>query len=322
MPYPVPMPGLQDIANTFGVYNPETYQKARQAYDLTSAYNQQNLQDQSQAYQQRERTNPLDVQAKELANVGAGYNNEATRLGNIGTARKNEIDQGVPIDLERQYRISKYAKEMSDNDMKQLENTIQTEALSLDPQRRDRALKQMQFFKDVVAERDKAQSQHGYRMAEIGAQGANAENVARIGAESRESVAATRATAKGNGSVDFLSTLRDKYKRPDEKYGALLVEAKRIESENPELAIAYRGMAEEIKNLATARLGATPKAGTPDLDKLNIRANPTPDIAPPGQQAPAASPLARLQAQYPGTKDNGDGTFTLPDGRRVKPKGN
>lgn len=319
--FPVQMPGLDSLVQTFGVYNPETYQKARQSYDLSSAYNQQNLVDQQQAYQQRERMNPLDVQAKQLGNEGSQYSNEATRLGNAKLSRQNEIDAGVPIDMERQYRISDFARKLSDNDMKQLENQIQTDALSTDPQRRQRGLSQMQFFKDVVAERTKAREQHGYKMEEIGAQGANSERVARIGADSRESVAAARGAAKAKDTAGFLQILQEKYKRPDEKYGALLAEAKRIELENPgdpqaiAQASTLRAMAAEIKNLAQVRAGSTPKAGTPDLDALNIRTNPTADIGPSSDAKPQAAPAGvpqvgevrkgfKFKGGHPGDKNN------------------
>ena len=46
MPYPVQMPGMDSLMNTFGSYNPATYQMAQQTFDLSKAYNEQNLVDQ------------------------------------------------------------------------------------------------------------------------------------------------------------------------------------------------------------------------------------------------------------------------------------
>lgn len=306
MPYPAQMPGLESLASTFGDLNPETYQKARQVFDLSSAYNQQNLLDQRQEYEQNQAMNPLKIRQRELENTGLEGTNQATNLANAKAARENEINSGIPMDLERSYRVSKYAREMSDAELQQLNNDIQKRALNGDPT----AQKQMLLYKDVIAEREKLKQQHTNRMEEIGSENASKERI------NASQLAAGRFAPRGGVNKDFESYLKT-LKNPRDQYGALL-QAARTASQGGdyESARALKERADSLEPLVKAMLQTQPKPGTANLDALEIGSNPSLEIDP--DKAPSAAPKVQVP---PNWKNNGDGTYTMPDGRVVRPKG-
>ena len=67
------------------------------------------------------------------------------------------------------------------------------------------------------------------------------------------------------------------------------------------------------------RLMESARAQGFDMSEYGLTTKPPPDVTMPpvGQGATKEDPLSKLP---PGSKDNGDGTYTLPDGRRVRPK--
>lgn len=312
--YPAQMPGLEGLVNTFGVYNPETYDKARQTFDLASQFNQQNLLDQRQAYEQKQRTNPLAVRQMELENEGRGFNNEATRLGNVKTTRQNEIDAGIPVEAERAARLSDFAKKMSDNDMSQLKNTIEKGLLSLDPNVRKQAQQQRLMYGDLVAERDKLKTQHGYEMAKIGAQGKNQKDVMQMQIDAGR----FNRPGKGGSAAKSLEDLFPTIKDPIQRDGVLrmLIQKARLNKNVEEETfwtelqqanavtagyagdIKTAGQAGKVNPAATTGLPEVPR---PQLPPVNGTQSPTPAAVP---QVGEVRKGYRFKGGNPGDKTN------------------
>lgn len=144
---------------------------------------------------------------------------------------------------------------------------------------------------------------------------------ARIGADSRLAVANSR-TANKAGAADFESSLM-KVKSATQKMAALLDNAKRLQEDNPDLAESYRARARDLEPIARQELaagGAQQTSISPTGGLVtSTRGDSVGPLMPQSQAAPAAvkDPMKILPQ---GSKDNGDGTFTLPSGKVVRPK--
>lgn len=278
MPYPIQMPGMESLVNTFGDLNPESYNMARQSFNLANQYNQQNLIDQRMATERQAQMNPLEIEAKQLANQGAGLMNEGRVHDNWKAGRDNRIRQGIPEGTEIQSQLSKIATQMSDDQLKQLESGVNAMALSPDPAIRQKGLAMRQNFAEFQKMREKAMLDNKNTMSEIGARGAETRrtDAARIDAE-KAAGKYDKSGARRLSAEQLINSL----KNPRDRYGALLDAAKAAELDGDmTAAMNYKARADQLERLVKAQLGTAPKAGTAALDKLDIETNPEQEINP------------------------------------------
>jgi hypothetical protein len=128
--------------------------------------------------------------------------------------------------------------------------------------------------------------------------------VARINAAARENAASSR--RGGAGGADFWASFY-KLKSSKDKHAALILEATKVEKDDPITAAKMFDMAEAIEPQAKAEINS-PKAGTPDIaatTKGRVAVNPGPDIAPKKKEttspkSPEISSVNDLQKMYPG----------------------
>jgi hypothetical protein len=284
----------------------------------------------------------------QLANDAAGIKNlydsqnnpglvEQTRLenqskqarlpGELATSRSAQLKaerdaagQGDAISAAKM----KFIKEASDHDVSILENQAQKMAYSPDPKIRAQGQMLMSMHRDVL----KAREQEKYKMdRQVG--------LARVAGDEarktqREGVELGRYARGGGGSGglqgvrDSLKTGKVGFEKAAVAVSAAAQEAYRsgdVETGDALMEEANGYMQQFIQGRqAGAQAG---QVGKPNIEQLTGGSVPTNrPIAPvPLQRATGSSPAAAPKAVLPqGTKDNGDGTFTLPDGRRVRPK--
>lgn len=309
MPFPTQMPGLDSLVQTFGVYNPETYDKARQTFDLASQFNQQNLLDQRQAYDQKQATNPLEIEKMKLENVGTGFSNEATRLGNVAKSRENTINEGIPIDTAVKAKMSGIVKQMSDDEITGLKNHAQKLALSTNPQERAQGLSIMTNLEDFVKEREKQKYETNRQLAVEGVKGQNAIELAKTQG------ALGRWDKKGGGkTIQDLRTKLQVEGDPQKRDALIRGGLAQAQLEGDTGAAAYfQGLFDaNAPALATANTVKTaPTAARPDLNNMGVK-TVAPPVVPPtvpvgnATTTPSAAPkhsLADLKKMYPGKSD-------------------
>jgi hypothetical protein len=274
-----------------------------QQFQMAQKNNQINQQGTLEEMMRKQQMHPLDMDAKR-ASTGL----QVAQTGEVGERTRgarftNDMNEAT---RDEQYKshISKYAKEVSDNDLAQMRNSIQQLAFSHDPRSRQIATELMKFEKDIVAERLKLTQQGENAQALAHIQGGYQTRTAEIGADSRIEAAKRAAEAK-NTPVSFWTNLQ-KMKKASEKYNSLNAEAARKQSLNPndpEIP-TLRAMAAEIQPQAEAELAAAnaQKPGSVDLSRLpngRIPVVPPRSIEPPkAPQQP--STLADVQKMYPG----------------------
>lgn len=311
---PVAMPSQQDLIGAYGDWNPMTYIQAQQQYQnqagLANQFSQNELAQKQEELAQTQRMNPLRVQEAELMNTGKATANKQSDLTYQNSLRDFQNRQSIPQADEQKALRSKLMTELSDAEIKQAESHIRQMALSPDPKIRAAGIQGMQGFQEFVKQREALLS--AQKVANIHAD--TSRYVADKSAEAR--LGAAKARAPGTSSFE---DVLGKAKEPRQKYSLLVDMAARVEADNPELAASYRARAMEQKAAAEAQLaaGGRPNAVIdPTTGQLVYQTNAE------GVKLPAPGGKPNLLSKLPpGSKDNGDGTFTLPDGRRVKPKG-
>lgn len=306
MPYPTQMPGLDSLVNTFGDLNPMTYQRAAETYDLAKQYNQQNLLDQRQSYDQKQITNPLEAQKLQLENEGAGYNNESTRLRNQSAQR--DWDVRPSVDIERAAKLSEFAKKMSDDEVASLKNHIETGLLSTDPKVKAQAQQQRLMYGDLVAEREKLKIQHGNKMGEIGAQQAGAQKLMQMQIDAGRFLKTPRGSAAAKTLEDQLPLIKD----PIQRKALLEMLMALAESEGDSekysryqtMAVANDRTAQTLVDVKSATQEGKPNiagvAGVPAVARPQLPSTPsaTPKAAPAKVHT-----ITELKGMYPGKSD-------------------
>lgn len=288
MPYPVQMPGMDSLMNTFGSYNPATYQMAQQTFDLSKAYNEQNLVDQRMATDQQAKMNPLLVDEKALSNETTRLNNTSTGIKNENSQRDLDVRKGVPMSDEIKAATSKLASQVSDEQMKMLGNKVQEMALSSDPNVRKQGLAMMQNFRSLVEEREKIRAHTAGQLQVVGAQGANARAL--------EQQQFEHGKYNKSGQVrDILTKLQtegDPIKR-DALIRGLYAQGQASQDDSMQATAQYllQQNLPAYNNAIAVKAGAN--AGKPAMEPLGIEPIPVPQgggFATPGGAPAAAAP--------------------------------
>jgi hypothetical protein len=280
-----------------------------QQFQMAQSNNQINQQGTLEEMMRKQQMHPLDMDAKR-ASTGL----QVAQTGEVGERTRgarftNDMNDRTREDQYKAH-VSKYATEISDNDLKQMENSIQQLGYSNDPRSRQIAEELTKFKRSVIEERLKLNLQGENAQALANVQGGYQTRVAEIGAESRIEAASKAAEAK-NTPTSFWANLQ-KMKKASEKYNSLNAEAARKQSLNPndpEIPV-LRAMAAEIQPQAAAELAAAndQKPGSVDLGRLpnaRIPVVPPRSIEPP--KGPQAAPSANgATAENPGIPKVGD----------------
>lgn len=341
------LPGLEQAFSSVGSLVPDMatrqFQQADQAQSLNQMFGQQQ-------YNQNEQMNPLLVQGQAATNrhtnAGAGLL-EAQTPGAAAESQMKQtaarVDSAIPFDQKLQTAVADLKAKASDSDMKILGNHGQTMAqvgaaalangghVPLEMQHMvtpeiAQYLARPGGAQEMVKMGQAFQSASADRAAErekLKITGDNAARVAGIEAGSREKVEQMGITAgkylkRWNMSLDSKIDLEGD---PVKKYTMLVDAAK--QATDPEQQAYYMSRAQQIQNVATAKLAAAqPKPGSVDINQVaGVATNPGLPIAPPNMAPAASAPTENILAKLPpGSKNNGDGTFTLPSGKVVRPK--
>lgn len=247
--------------------------------------------------------NRLENQAKQARLPGLLAESENAQLG----VERQRATQGDAIKAAQQ----KFLKEASDHDLTMLEHKAQRMAYSQDPGEREQGMNILRMHKDMIKQRDLTGDQYRKALDLENARGRNQRDLANLN-NGAGRYAKTGKGAGGGSVEDQLASGKLRYEQ-----AATLLEGAAFMAEqegDDEKAAIYRAKADDFNRQLLRSKEAAGRAGAeikPDLQKLGISPNaPTP-----------AEPFRSKKAAVPeGLKDNGDGTFTMPDGRIVRRK--
>lgn len=299
---------MQDLMTAYGNWNPMAYVNAQDQYhnqyDLANQFANQELAQEAEKLKQSRAMNPLKLEEQQLANYGRQTENQHSNLKYQNSLRDWNNRQAVDPNLEQLATRNKLMSSISDDDIKMAENQIQKMALSNDPRERAAGLQGMSNLKEFVKQREQLLS------AQKIASGHDATSlqVAKIGAASRESIAASK-TGSGGGESDFEKALL-KAKKASEQHAMLLQRAAAVEQQNPDLAASYRARAGAVEPQAKAEL----QSGGAEVTKIETgpdgrkrlvsvpRAANVPSITQDEQPKPETPKMTmqKLQQMYPG----------------------
>lgn len=260
--------------------NPGAFWQAQGQIGLQKQQQEQTLQKMIEANAQAQRMNPLEVQQRQLANQTA----EAQLPGIIGQAQQSAVKGRIAQDTEQETKratLQKLTRDMSDDDLTIAQNQIRSRAMQGDP----KAIQAMELFEDVIKEKAKQKYMADWQMELERLRGANQLAAVREGNVGRAAVASSRSSGS---PTDFWSTFYGKLKNARDRHAALVLEAQKIEADNPEEAMKMRQMAEAIRPQAEQEIAAPKPGGINVGAATNLPTQAGPNIAPPGQ-APAAN---------------------------------
>lgn len=211
------------------------------------------LQDMFQSAQ----TNPLKVRQMELGNQTTEAQLPGITAQSGMLQDKAQISRGS-VDLQGKAARSKLIQDMSDDDVKGIENLAQMLAYSPDPEMRAKGEAMMKMHKDVLKEREKARYAMERQLELEAVKGKNALDVANVSGGYK--VAVKNAGGGGAGKPvtmsQFEAALRQQVLEGDEE---ALVALQALEEDKRKKAAAGAQVGDQFKREFTQ----TPKAETP-----------------------------------------------------------
>jgi hypothetical protein len=305
MPYALPTPStLNDIYQM----NPGAFGQAQQFMGGGVQQNDADLQASQLKNMFDQQNDPLRLQHQGLINQQLDAQIPGMSADSSMKVRKNSnegiLNQDVLDQAKRDF-ISK----ATDAHLKELYDKGQEMAYSLDPRIRAQGEAILAMHPDIVKDRMKQQEETKRQLATTSLQGKTAKEIAQMNIDAGKFAKGSKVTLTLDQAIDNAKSAKERY----QKLVDAAMQAK--QSGNDDAYDNYMVRAEAVRPQAEAEIqNLTPKAGTPDLGALGVTANPSVSIAP---KADTKSLLSKLPT---GSKDNGDGTFTLPSGKVVRPK--
>lgn len=301
---------LEDIL----AVNPALYQQAQGMVGLSNQQNQEKLRQLQLQNMFDQQNNPLRLQHQQ------GLNDQnAAQLPGLQAqsqsaqykAQREGATQGDAISAAR----AKFMKEASDADIEMLGNRAQKLAYSEDPQERAHGIKMLNMSKEMIKERELQKMRGDNALALEGSRSKSARELEQM------RIDAGKYVKKGSGAAGTIEEQLKSGKLSFEKAAVLLSGAASVAEMDgdDETAQKYRAMADDYNRKHIASKQAGVQAGgelKPDLGALGIKPNAVKPV-----EGFSSVKKADLLGKLPqGSKDNGNGTFTLPDGRVVRPK--
>ncbi len=292
----MPLPTITDLQSIYGIGNPMAYGIARENAGLEQQIRQQQFQQESEQTRKagldnlfQSQNDPMKLEHQGLVNKGLGISNEGagydTQIKGVAARRAaaNEWDN-----LQEDARKHLLSGTKADYDLLQAQAQKMMTSLNPEEQKEGQRIYGLSQHARERAEKwadetDKIGYTHTKRMEELKQSGANAESVARIGAENKINIKAMGAKP---GGADFWTNYY-KMRSAKVQHSALVAEARKIIKENPEEAEKMLAMAEDIRPQVEAEISST-KPGSVNVPAVaGLPANAGPQIAPPGAAKPA-----------------------------------
>lgn len=266
-----------DLNKMFGDFSMLPSQLGMQQWDQAQQNEQANYLGALQDLAFNEQMNPLKVTRAGLENQGLeaelpGKRASSSLLEDQANVSRNTL--GLQLDA----RSRELLDSISDSEVKQIENMFQKMAYSNDPQQRMLGAQGLEFSKTVLQEKSKQKYMSDRQMELERLRGKNNKEVEQM------RIDAGKYNKKGQLSMsiqDMLTSGKLNYEK-----AAVLLNNAAVAAEmegDAERALIYRNMASEYaaKNeAARAAAGAQPRAGSADLERLDIPATPSRPTVP------------------------------------------
>lgn len=311
----VNFPSMSELQIMGGLDFPQ-FQQAQERMGLASQFANQNLamgqedlRTKALANMFSEQANPLRINQLGLQNEGMGYENTTKRV----QAETDDALKEENIMAKRQKMLA----DLDENKLKQFMSRAEMEMMSDDPRLQQSGQKKIMMSKAELERRLKQQDE----LAKIAAQGQNSKDVAniqagatlgaaRIGADSRASIAAAKAKIDPS-SEQAIEAALNKIPTAKGKHAALVDAATRFGLTDPDKAAYFMSRAAALRPQAEAEIASGRPPGIDVPQVAGLPAAPGPNIAPSravggavGQPAqPVAKPpstLADVSKMYPG----------------------
>lgn len=288
------------------MYGNQQFDTAQQAAQLN---NQQGLQD----YLFSQQNNPQRLQRADLDNQSLAAQIPGQQATSDLNQDKAYISRNNLQGQAEEARITSSAN-ISENEIKLVVNHAQQMAMSPDPQEQAIGEQLLGHTKDMIAQRDKQRAEQERMIAQIRESG----NQSRLTQDQAIQAGKYKKGGVGISIEDQIASGKLNYEK-----AATLLSGAAFTAEmegDADKAQQYRQMADQYNQKYIAGRQAGAQAG--QVGKVDTGAV----TGMPTQQAQPTPGFNPIQAQNllsklpPGTKDNGNGTFTLSDGRIVKPK--
>jgi hypothetical protein len=307
MPVGMPLPNLQEIYSM----NPGAFGQSQQLLGLGMQQQEQELRSKQLANLFNEQNNPLKVQEQQITNQTSQARLPGILAESESKARaEREANQLTPERMSA--ARAKFLEQASESDIAILESQARQMAMSSDPVKRKQGETLLGQTKGMLEEKQK----HAQRLAVIREQGAQTRQTNQ---ERPQPAARGGAMTGPDGKLSF--------EKAAVFYTQRALEA--AQSGDMEQAQAFKIMADQFNEKAVALRASAAgqgQAGKVDIGAMGGVPVRTAPAATP-MQIPGMSPQAAPKVSSPllqrlpqGSQDNGDGTFTLPDGRKVRPK--
>ena len=305
---PVQLPDLSQLLGGVGGY------AMGQQKDMAFRNNQMNQDAALQDLLFQQQNDPIKIRQ-------AGLNADTTaaqlpgwEADSADKQRTMKVKQGIPIDVETKAKLTDMYTKMSDDEVKQLDNTLAKNLQSPDPAVREAATQTLQLTKEFQAARLHAKyaADRADALAKNNAASALALEKARIEA----------GKYKKTGKASSMELTITNAKTARERHQALIDAATVAKQDGDDsLAESYLARAENIRPQAEAELAAAqPRPGAVNVGAATgLATNPGLPIAPPAAaaSAPKTQPKTPAEAEAAGWKVHvdakGNKAYVSPD---------
>jgi hypothetical protein len=293
----------QGLGDMFGPYVGGDMMSAQFGQALTNdrTANQKSLQDMMFAQQEQ----PLKLEGLRSTNRNTNATADKTELGNQFT--RDTWDPRVKAE------VAKFAAEVDDAQLKQINSKLERDMMSPDPQVRAQAQKTYQFTKEMTKFKEEESLKHKNKLSEIGATGAEARKTQQqaidagkwapktgSGAGSIQDIIAKQGFEKSAVTFHFMSqeALRAGKIEEAEYYGKLANQMK----ESFERGKILAGQQNQAGKIATGEVAQMPTHPSPQPQGFGSPQQAQGQVGPPTKNPNAApvSSLQQLQQMYPG----------------------
>jgi len=314
---PVSMPTNDQLSSIYGSWNPETYIRGDQQAQLANQFANTELQDSQRKLAFDQQADPLRLSEMYLKNQGIKAELPGKQAASDQATRNVQVRNGIPLGLEQQQAVKKIYTDMSTEDLTQTANAIKQGMVHENPEVR----RVSEMLYNNLPDQYKANKDEASRERIAAGNNAATVQAAQIGADSRVNIANARAEAQKARDAQNIPNLEKAVVQERMRANEALAKGDRAAYDY------HNGEADSyMERLVAVRAapGQVANSAKPDLSRLpggGIPTNPVP--AAPSYNDPNQSkqPKVLPPGLPPGTKDNGDGTFTLPNGKVVKKKG-
>jgi hypothetical protein len=292
----------QGLGDMFGPYVGGDMMSAQFGQALTNdrTANQKSLQDMMFAQQEQ----PLKLEGLRSTNRNTNATADKTELGNQFT--RDTWDPRVKAE------VAKFASEVDDAQLKQINSRLERDMMSPDPQVRAQAQKTYQFTKEMTKFKEEEKMKHGNKMSEIGETGRQQRLTQQQaidagkwapkggGAGGIQDIIAKQGFEKAAVTFHFMSqeSLRKGDLEEAKYYGDLANQMK----ESFERGKILAGQQNQAGKIATGEVAQMPTHPAPQPQGFGTPQQAQGQVGPPTKNPNAApvSNLQQLQQMYPG----------------------